>query len=114
MDCCRSAECGAIWRIPEFLEFKFYHGMTKLSFQRRVCVLVGEMVFYGACGGEKEFNFTLRVTTTLTCHENSRKDGPSLSSDDEDEEEMIGEEITFFPFSLLGFLEKSRGSMTHS
>ncbi|GJY44491.1 hypothetical protein Tco_0432704 [Tanacetum coccineum] len=37
----------------------------------------------------------------------------SLSSDDEDEEEITGEEITFFPFSLLRLLEMSIGSMTH-
>nr|GEW54365.1 hypothetical protein [Tanacetum cinerariifolium] len=45
---------------------------------------------------------------------NSRKDGASLSSDDKDEEEMTEGEAIFFPFSLLGFLEMSRGSMTCS
>nr|GEY89214.1 hypothetical protein [Tanacetum cinerariifolium] len=45
---------------------------------------------------------------------NSRKDGASLSSDDEDEDEMTEGEEIFFSFSLLGFLEMSRGSMTCS
>nr|GEW07687.1 hypothetical protein [Tanacetum cinerariifolium] len=45
---------------------------------------------------------------------NSRKDGASLSLDDEEEEEITEEETVFFPFSLLGFLEMSRGSMTFS
>ncbi|GJX48623.1 hypothetical protein Tco_0273813 [Tanacetum coccineum] len=46
--------------------------------------------------------------------ENSRKDGASLSSDDEDKEEVTGKEAIFFHFSLLGFLKMSRGSMTRS
>ncbi|GJT09315.1 hypothetical protein Tco_0856357 [Tanacetum coccineum] len=46
--------------------------------------------------------------------ENSRKYGASLSLDDEEEEEITEEETIFFPFSLLGFLEMSRGSMTCS
>nr|GEX45376.1 hypothetical protein [Tanacetum cinerariifolium] len=45
---------------------------------------------------------------------NSRKDGASLSLDDEDEEEMTEEEAILFPFSFLGFLEMSKGSMTYS
>nr|GEZ15993.1 hypothetical protein [Tanacetum cinerariifolium] len=45
---------------------------------------------------------------------NSRTDGASLSSDDEDEEEMAEGKGIFFPFSLLGFFEMSRGSMTCS
>nr|GEW00786.1 hypothetical protein [Tanacetum cinerariifolium] len=47
-------------------------------------------------------------------HQNSRKDGASLSLDDEKEEEITEEETIFFSFSLLGFLEMSRGSMTCS
>nr|GEX44520.1 hypothetical protein [Tanacetum cinerariifolium] len=45
---------------------------------------------------------------------NSRKDGASLSLNDEDEEEVTDGEATLFPFSLVGFLEMSKGSMTHS
>nr|GEV47130.1 hypothetical protein [Tanacetum cinerariifolium] len=45
---------------------------------------------------------------------NSRKDGASLSSDDKDKEEVSDEEAILFPFSLLGFLEMSKGSMTRS
>nr|GFB40682.1 hypothetical protein [Tanacetum cinerariifolium] len=46
--------------------------------------------------------------------ENSRKDGASLSSDDEDKEEVTDREAIIFPFSLLGFLKMSKGSMTYS
>ncbi|GJX56950.1 hypothetical protein Tco_0286847 [Tanacetum coccineum] len=46
--------------------------------------------------------------------ENPRKDGASFSSDDEGEEEVTEGEEIFFPFSLLGFLKMSRGSMTCS
>nr|GEW74275.1 uncharacterized mitochondrial protein AtMg00810-like [Tanacetum cinerariifolium] len=42
----------------------------------------------------------------------SRIDGVTLLSDDKDEEEMTKREENFFLFSLLGFLEMSRGSMT--
>ncbi|GJT33147.1 retrovirus-related pol polyprotein from transposon TNT 1-94 [Tanacetum coccineum] len=45
---------------------------------------------------------------------NSRKYGASLSLDDEEEEEITEEETIFFPFSLLGFIEMFRGSMTCS
>ncbi|GKA87419.1 hypothetical protein Tco_0809183 [Tanacetum coccineum] len=45
---------------------------------------------------------------------NSRKDGASLSSRDEDEEEVTEGEAILFPFSLLGFLKMYRGSMTRS
>nr|GEU47467.1 zf-CCHC domain-containing protein/UBN2 domain-containing protein [Tanacetum cinerariifolium] len=54
--------------------------------------------------------------TTLAKHvvENSRKDGSSLSSDDEDEEKVTEEEATLFIFSMVGFLEMFKGSMTCS
>ncbi|GJW35700.1 hypothetical protein Tco_0058620 [Tanacetum coccineum] len=39
-------------------------------------------------------------------------DGDSFSSDDEDEEEEAKGEATLFPFSLVGFLEMSKGFMT--
>ncbi|GJS31699.1 hypothetical protein Tco_0492319 [Tanacetum coccineum] len=45
---------------------------------------------------------------------NLRKDGASLSLDAEDEEEVTEGEAILFLVSLLGFLEMSRGSMTHS
>ncbi|GJS08704.1 putative reverse transcriptase domain, reverse transcriptase zinc-binding domain protein [Tanacetum coccineum] len=45
---------------------------------------------------------------------NSRKDGASLSSDNEDEEEVPEGEAIYFPFSLLGSLTCLRGSMTRS
>ncbi|GKG36117.1 hypothetical protein Tco_0443795, partial [Tanacetum coccineum] len=35
-------------------------------------------------------------------------------SDDEDEEEETEGEATLFPFSLIGFLEMSKGFMTRS
>ncbi|GJT44463.1 hypothetical protein Tco_0953178 [Tanacetum coccineum] len=106
--------------------------------QLSICVLLLEMDFDEACGGERDFYlgggdgvFSLRLTTfecltlilavfllkfgELVLEElviNSRKDDASLSSDDEDEEEVTEGEEIFFPFSLLGFLEMSRGSMT--
>nr|GEZ48293.1 hypothetical protein [Tanacetum cinerariifolium] len=45
---------------------------------------------------------------------NSRKDGPSLSSDDEDKEDVTEGEATLFPFSLLEFLTMYKGFMTRS
>nr|GEY17794.1 copia protein [Tanacetum cinerariifolium] len=98
--------------------------------------------FDGACGGEKDFflgggervlsfgcssledrfkhlNIPLfsrwawvRSSLLDSSSKNSIKDETSLSSDDEDEEEMIEGEAIFFPFYFLGFLEMSRGSMT--
>nr|GEW02901.1 hypothetical protein [Tanacetum cinerariifolium] len=56
----------------------------------------------------KDHLVTLEVEEVL---ENSRKDGVSLSSDDEDEEETTRGEAIFFPFFVLGFLKMSRGSM---
>ncbi|GJU76836.1 hypothetical protein Tco_1273906 [Tanacetum coccineum] len=102
---------------------------------RHVCVLLLEMDFDRAYGGERDFFLgggegvlsfgcssleDVRECVKKMVFEdddykvkvNSRKDGASLSSDDEDEEEMIEGEAIFFPFSLLGFLEMSRGSMT--
>nr|GEY90887.1 hypothetical protein [Tanacetum cinerariifolium] len=56
----------------------------------------------------------VRSSLSDSSSSNSRKDGASLSSDDEDEDEMTEGEEIFFSFSLLGFLEMSRGSMTCS
>ncbi|GJZ75455.1 hypothetical protein Tco_0639920, partial [Tanacetum coccineum] len=44
----------------------------------------------------------------------SKNDGASFPSDDEDEEEEAKGEATLFPFSLIGFLEMSKGFMTRS
>nr|GEU58291.1 zinc finger, CCHC-type [Tanacetum cinerariifolium] len=103
------------------------------------CVLLLEMDFDGACGDEGDFFlggskgvlsfgcFSLEDVACEKCGENikkmvfegddyknSRKDGPSLSSNDEDEEEVTEGGATLFHFSLLGFLKMSKGSMTRS
>ncbi|GKA04205.1 hypothetical protein Tco_0676986 [Tanacetum coccineum] len=76
------------------------------------CVLVGlqkkskEEVHNVSGVGELNFEMIM--------NRNSRKDGASLSSDDEDEEEEAKGEANLFPFSLLGFLEMSKGFMTRS
>ncbi|GKA96691.1 hypothetical protein Tco_0818786 [Tanacetum coccineum] len=108
------------------------------------CVLLLEMDFDGACGGERDFflgggegvlsfgsssledrfkhlNIPLfsrwalvRSSLSDSSSKNSRKDDASLSLDDKEEEEITEEETIFFPFSLLRFLEMYRGSMTCS
>nr|GEV43761.1 hypothetical protein [Tanacetum cinerariifolium] len=45
---------------------------------------------------------------------NLRKDGASLSPDDDDEEEQAEGKETLFPFSLVGFFEMSKGFMIRS
>ncbi|GKA71511.1 hypothetical protein Tco_0777650 [Tanacetum coccineum] len=73
------------------------------------CVLLLEMNFNGACGGERDFfRGGGEGVLSLGCsslEDNSRKDGASLSSVDEDEDEEAGGETTLFPFFLVGFLE---------
>ncbi|GJV58574.1 hypothetical protein Tco_1459579 [Tanacetum coccineum] len=103
------------------------------------CVLLLEMDFDGACGGERDFflgggegvlSFRCSSLEDVVCekcgedvkkmmfegddYKNSRKDGASLLLDDEDEEEVTEGEATLFPFSLVGFLKMSKGSMTRS
>ncbi|GJV23815.1 hypothetical protein Tco_1376510 [Tanacetum coccineum] len=56
----------------------------------------------------------VRSSLSDSSSKNSRKNDASLSLDDEEEEEITEEVTIFFPFSLLGFLEVSRGSMTCS
>ncbi|GJY02210.1 hypothetical protein Tco_0360362 [Tanacetum coccineum] len=61
----------------------------------------------GACGGERDFFLGGGdVVLSFWCS--------SLEDDDEDEEEEDQGEATLFPFSLIGFLEMSKGFMTRS
>nr|GEV57977.1 hypothetical protein [Tanacetum cinerariifolium] len=67
-----------------------------------------EMDFDGACGGERDFFLGggegILSFGCSSLENNSRKDGASLSLDDEEEEEITEEETIFFPFPLLRFL----------
>nr|GEV53504.1 hypothetical protein [Tanacetum cinerariifolium] len=82
------------------------------------CVLLLEMDFDGACGGERDFFLGggegVLSFGCSSLEDNLRKDGASLSSDDEDEEEATEGEATLFPFSLVGFFEMYKGFMTRS
>ncbi|GKA48924.1 hypothetical protein Tco_0741882 [Tanacetum coccineum] len=103
------------------------------------CVLLLEIDFDGAYGGERDFflgfgegvlSFRCSSLEDVVCekygedvrkmvfegddYKNSRKDGASFSSDDADEEKVTEGEETLFPFSLVGFIEMSKGSMTCS
>ncbi|GJU29172.1 hypothetical protein Tco_1172761 [Tanacetum coccineum] len=78
-----------------------------LTHRGYLCVLLLEMDFDGASGGEGDF-FLGGGEGVLSfgfssLEDNSRKDGASLSSDDEDEEEVIdGEQVRQWPEGLLG------------
>ncbi|GKA68073.1 hypothetical protein Tco_0767990 [Tanacetum coccineum] len=109
--------------VLEHLDF-MPSGATTLAKHVVECVLLLEMDFDGACGGKRDFflgggegvllfgcsSFLIVEKFVIEID----KGCASLSSDDEDEEEMTEGDAILFPFSLLGFLEMSRGSMTYS
>ncbi|GJR38607.1 hypothetical protein Tco_1214291 [Tanacetum coccineum] len=107
-------EMAAVGWWPEMVAGKLFRwwqpenerGRERMT--KRVQVMVQRLGGVGDSLGDDE-EYLVMVPTCRFKHLNiplfSRC--ASLSLDDEDEEEMTGGEAIFFPFSVLGFLEKS-------